>query len=266
MLRLHTLGAVSVTGTSKPLSGAATQRRRLAILALLAAAGDRGLSRDTILGLLWAETGVERARHALAQSLYALRRDLEAEDLFLGTTELRLNPALMTSDIAELEATIASGELARAIALYAGPFLDGLFVGDAPEFERWVDGERARVHALVARAVRAHASALTSAGDHAHASAAWKRLASLAPLDGSAILDVMRGLAAAGDRAGALVQARIHETLLREELEAAPDPAISALATELKSAPVAGSSVHRPAPPRSDPLYITAENGRGGHA
>jgi hypothetical protein len=52
----------------------------------------------------------------------------------------------------------------------------------------------------------------------------------------------MRGLAAAGDRAGALVQARIHETLLREELEAAPDPAISALAAELKAAPAVAAA------------------------
>src|SRR4051812_31965060 len=189
MLRLHTLGAVSVAGTPKPLSGAATQRRRLALLSLLAIAGERGLSRDTILGLLWAETGVERARHALAQSLYALKRDLDAEDLFLGTTELRLNASRMTSDIAELETLIAQGEHARAIALYTGPFLDGLFVGDAPEFERWVESERARIHALVSRTLRSHAGALTSAGDHARAAPAWKRLAALSPLDGAVILD-----------------------------------------------------------------------------
>ena len=54
MLRLHTFGGVHVTdGKGQPLSGAATQRRLLALLSVLAASGDAGLSRDNLVGLLW---------------------------------------------------------------------------------------------------------------------------------------------------------------------------------------------------------------------
>jgi serine/threonine-protein kinase len=44
----------------------------------------------------------------------------------------------------------------------------------------------------------------------------------------------MSALAAAGDRAGALKQAQVYQTLIREELEAAPNPAVIALTARLR--------------------------------
>ena len=41
---------------SGPVEGAGGQKRRLALLALLDAAGERGMSRDKLLGLLWPES------------------------------------------------------------------------------------------------------------------------------------------------------------------------------------------------------------------
>ena len=51
MLRLRTFGGLTLArDDDPPMTGAATQRRRLAILALLAVARDGGMSRDKILG------------------------------------------------------------------------------------------------------------------------------------------------------------------------------------------------------------------------
>src|SRR5687768_12299630 len=63
--------------------------RRLALLALLAAAGSRGITREKILGILWPETDEEQARHTLSQTLYLLRRETGREWVS-GTTLLRL--------------------------------------------------------------------------------------------------------------------------------------------------------------------------------
>ena len=52
-----------------------------------------------------------------------MRRDLEAESLFLGTAELRLNPQVITSDFGDLREALGRGDLDRVAALYAGPFL-----------------------------------------------------------------------------------------------------------------------------------------------
>jgi tetratricopeptide (TPR) repeat protein len=138
------------TDTLSLLSGAAVQRRPLALLAFLATAGDRGRSRDEVLLHFWPDSTPARARRVLKQTLYALRRDLGAPDLVTANGDwFRLNPAVLTSDVAELAAALNSGDIERALALYRGPFLDGVSLGDVPEFERWARSERERLVARV---------------------------------------------------------------------------------------------------------------------
>src|SRR5262249_53897976 len=94
LLRLNTLGRLFVETDGRRLTGAAAQPRRLALLALLAAAGEQGRTRDQLLAMLWPETDEERARKGLNQAIYALRQEMGADDVFLGTRDLRLNPDL----------------------------------------------------------------------------------------------------------------------------------------------------------------------------
>ena len=54
MIRISALGGLSVRQEDgNPLSGAAAQPRRMAILAMLARAGQRGITREKVLSLLW---------------------------------------------------------------------------------------------------------------------------------------------------------------------------------------------------------------------
>src|ERR1044071_10073860 len=76
MLLLRTFGGLSLENGGRPIIGAAGQRRRLAVLAVLAAAGDTPVSRDRLCALFWPDSDAERARGALKQALYALRRDV----------------------------------------------------------------------------------------------------------------------------------------------------------------------------------------------
>src|SRR5262249_40587253 len=107
MLRLRILGGLSIervaeeprsaadrsSSISAPLSGAALQRRPLALLAFLATAQGPGRTRDEILLHLWPDSTHARARNVLKQTLYALRRDLGAPDLLIADRDrLRLNP------------------------------------------------------------------------------------------------------------------------------------------------------------------------------
>ena len=141
-LRLRMLGAPSSEGSTGRLSGAAAQPKSLALLALLAAAGERGISRDKILAFLWPETETEKATHRLSQLLHALRQELKAEEVFLGRGALRLNARVVSTDVGEFREAADRGELERAVSLYGGPFLDGFYLSGAVEFERWVDLER----------------------------------------------------------------------------------------------------------------------------
>jgi DNA-binding SARP family transcriptional activator len=121
--RMQTLGGLAVFDGPRPLGGNAQQPRRLAVLAVLARSGDRGVNRDRLAALLWGDGDEERARRSLNQALYALRQELGAEDAILGTRDLRLNPELIEVDLQAFETARASGAIEEAARLYAGPFL-----------------------------------------------------------------------------------------------------------------------------------------------
>ncbi len=238
MLRLRTFGGLSIDReASEGLGGAAAQRRPLALLAMLAGAGERAVPRAKLIQQLWADSDEEKARRVLAQTVYTLRRDLGRDDLVLGTTDLRLNPDAITTDLAEFHAAIGRQEYERAVAIYRGPFLDGFYLSDAPEFERWAEEERTHLAERYRRSLRMLASEAKDRGDR-RAEAGWfRRLASVDPLDAGVALDLMRSLAASGDRSAALQHARVYETLLRQELDVPPDSSITAFATQLREAP-----------------------------
>jgi Tol biopolymer transport system component/DNA-binding SARP family transcriptional activator len=216
------------------LSGAASQPRRLALLALLAAAGEHGLTRDRMLGLLWPETDEDRARRGLNQALYALRQEVGTDDVFLGTRDVRLNPDLITSDVALFAHAVKSGRLDQAVAVYIGPFLDGFHISDAPEFERWLEEERAGLARDCATALKRLAQQATERGDRHEAAEWWRKLAAQDPLNARVAVGLMEALVAAGDRSAALHHARVYEVLMQQELEAPPDAEVLALTARIR--------------------------------
>jgi DNA-binding SARP family transcriptional activator len=245
-LSLITFGGLGILRNGAPAGGTGAQRRRLALLALLAAAGDRGMSREKLLSLLWPESDLERARKNLAQAVYALRRDLGADDLVLGTSELRLNPDLLSSDLTEFRRALAEARPADAVALYHGPFLDGIYLEEAPEFERWAEVERTALAHDYVTALERLAQGTTEQGDARGAVGYWRLLANADPLDARTALGLMGAFAAAGDRRAALQHFRVYEMLLRQELDLAPDAGVQRFADELRRDGASARSATQP--------------------
>src|SRR5690606_18240534 len=203
------------------------------------AASGGGVSRDRIVAMLWPESDDERARHALAQLLYALRGDLGPDAVTGGATALRLNADVVASDIADFREALARGDLERAVELVGGPFLDGFHLGSCPDFERWVEDERMRVARLAEEAIETLAKRAEDRGDAVAALRWWQRLASFQPYDSRIAHALMRAHVAAGDAAGAIRHARTHTALVRSQLEAEPDPAVVVYAAELTASSAA---------------------------
>ena len=265
MLRLEAFGGLRLTDAAG--GQIATARRRLALLALLAAAGERGLTRDKLVGFLWAESPGENAKHALEQQLYSLRRQC-ADDVVLGPDPLRLNPAVVESDVADFQRLLTRGALAEAAALHRGPFLDGFYLSDAPEFERWVETERARLAAEHAGALYRLAREAGSAEHYTLEIAWWRRLASLEPLSERATVGLIHAFVAAGDWTNALRQAHEYEALVRRELATAPVTEMTALVQRLRAERASGGLKRPPAPVPApaavdDRYVIEREIGRG---
>ena len=252
MLRLETFGGLTLNSDQGERP---QRRRRLAVLARLATAMDRGVSRDELLAMFWPESDGEAARHSLDQLLYEARRGIGRSPT-IGTTTLRLDPDVITCDVVDWAAALANNDLQRAVAVYRGSFLQGFNLQNSPGFERWVESVRAEFAVQYRRALESLAATASRDGRMGDAVEWWRRVVAEDRFGSRAALGLMRALADAGDRAGALEFARVHEQVVLAELEAPPDPAITTYADALRasplgarSAPIAPSVASAPPPP-----------------
>lgn len=263
--RLITFGGLRLTGLNSPLTGAAAQPRPLATLAVLASSGERGMAKARLTALLWPDRTDEQARHALAQMLYALRRDTGADTLTTATTGIvALNPAAITFDVADFRRLAAAHEHAEALALYHGPFLDGIYLNQAPDFERWVDGERADLMRTAVASAKAEADRLEGEAQHRRAAEYWAMALDPDPTAVEPRRRLIAALAAAGEFAAALEQARQHHEAMAE-LELPPADEITVLVEELRrqrrhSVPGIPAS----APASGDPHVVARESSKRG--
>jgi DNA-binding SARP family transcriptional activator/TolB-like protein len=232
---LHFLGGAWVEGPEGALPGRVAQPRRLALLALLASAGGQPISRDKLIALLWPESSPENARHSLADSVYVLSRELGVSPVVAVGNGLRLDPAVVSSDLAGFEEAVGSGNLERAVGLYKGPFLEGLYIREALEFEEWLDQERARLERALCQALERLAREAMAGGRPKEAARWLHRLVEHEPYGGRVVARLMEALAASGDLAGALQQAASHAVRMRQELDADPDPAVVEMEQTLRA-------------------------------
>jgi DNA-binding SARP family transcriptional activator len=236
MIDLHVLGTLDV-GAASP-NGArhlVTQPKRLALLVYLALAEPTGLhARDRLLALLWPEADDRSSRHSLRNALHSLRQAL-GEDAIVtrGEAFVGLDFQRLRCDALELRAHVAAGRLDDAVALWAGELLPGFHVSDVPEFERWLDQQRVDLFRAVRAAAWKRCAALEGAG--VPELDATRFAYRLDPGDEPGARRLMRLLASAGDRAGAL---QVYEDLaayFERELEAEPSAETRRLATEVRS-------------------------------
>jgi DNA-binding SARP family transcriptional activator len=132
---LNTLGGLSLNAPDGKQVGASS-RKPLAVLAVAAHAGDKGVSRRELIALLWPDLVRSKANHSLSQTLYALRRDLGDSALTIGEN-VTLNPAVVAWDVAEFRKHSNAGAVTEALNCYRGAFLDGVSFNECDDFDQW---------------------------------------------------------------------------------------------------------------------------------
>ncbi len=231
---LRTFGGLSIDADSTPWNGLANQRKALGLLAVLAVAGARGVAREKLLALFWPESDTDQARNALSQLVFRVRRDLGGEVL-LGSNELRLNPSFVSSDLEVLLRAVNEGHLERVADTYSGPFLDAVYLKDAPEFERWVADERTRFEMIFLQALEQLAHRAKREGNHFGAVQWTGRLVAADPLSSRAAMEHIEALVASGDRETALRFGRSYAALVRTQLETEPNPEVVQLLERIRT-------------------------------
>ena len=239
MIELHTFGRVELKSSNgHEIRAVLAQPKRVALLVYLAVARPRGFQRrDALIALFWPELDQERARAALRKAVHHLRRAL-GEDAIegRGDEELRVADQVVWCDAAAFESGLDEGEAESAVGLYRGPFLDAFFVPDAPEFERWMETERGRLHRRAFDATW-QVTELEERRGNAFGAAYWaRRAAGLAPADEAAIRRLMTLLDRIGDRAGALHAYEEFARRIAAELDVEPSAETRLLARAIRTA------------------------------
>jgi serine/threonine-protein kinase len=237
------LGAVDLRGAEdRQLHTVLAQPKRLALLAYLAAATPRAFhSRDTLLALLWPDLNQEHARAALRQALYVLRGALGDSVLVTcGDAVIDLDHSRLWCDVTAFDRAIDAGNRAEALTLYGGELLAGFHVSAAPEFERWLDGERTRLATRAATAAWALTDSEERRGNLIGALEWARRLLSLDRDDERALRRVISLLDQLGDRMAALRAYRDFARRIAAEYGMRPAPETAALISAIRS-PVSAS-------------------------
>jgi TolB-like protein/DNA-binding SARP family transcriptional activator/Tfp pilus assembly protein PilF len=189
-----------------------------------------------LLALFWPELDQDHARAALRQALHVVRSALGPDIVITrGDEEIGLDFARLWCDVATFDDAIAAGRFAEALDCYRGPLLEGFFISAGGEFERWLEGERARLQQAAALAARALAERCEAEGD-VHAAAEWARRAThLAPHDEASLRRLVTLLDRLGDRAGAVEAYEGFATHLGADLETEPAAETKALMAAVRT-------------------------------
>ena len=226
VFRLRVLGGFALEGDGGVPVSALPPRRSMAVLAVLAVAGDLGCTRERLLALLWPESDEAHARHGLRDALHGARHALTPASIRSTGSLLRLDSAVVDCDVQAFTRAVAAGRLADAVRACGGPLLEGFHLDGAPEFEYWLSAERARLERECVEAVEGLATSAESTGGWAEAVRWWGRAVEHDPVNSHFVLRWLDAMFAIGDRANAIRAGELHVERLREEFGLEPDPSV----------------------------------------
>lgn len=188
--------------------------------------------RDDLLYLFWPDADEGRARSNLRQLLLAVRSLPYAADLEVERTRLRWLPQ---TDAARWQRALASGDLPDPSRWPEGNLLEGFRLPHAPEFDSWLELERASLLERARVVVLETAEAAARDGRPEDALTVLDAWLLREPLDEEAVRAAMVVGNSAGRRAAALARFAAFELTLSRELGFAPERATVELAEALEA-------------------------------
>ncbi len=271
--RLRTLGRLAIVSVAGETESAASVRpRHLAVLTVLALA-PRAVPRDVLLEMFWGGETEARARHSLSNALSGLRSLLGPDAVTARRDLVELNAeSRLEVDALQFAAACEVHDDARAAELYAGDFLAGIYVADAPAFDTWTSRERSRYQRLFVELCERYVPLLERAERWVDAAALSERWLEASPRSKGAMAAVFRTHAGPNTPAAisSALQAFDRIRLLSAEYDMPIDASITTIVAELHErldrAPVFPSGAKDLAPADREPEEASARPSRRAHA
>ncbi len=231
-------------------------RKAAILVAALAVARNRSLSREYLSDLLWQEAGPDQARASLRQALSRIRQALgvNRESLEADIDTVSLSAEGWDVDIDALEAASrAAGSTGAVSFAWAEEFLSGIQVREAG-IDIWLETERQRYRQLAYTVLARHMDEAVAQQDFANVIRFGLRLLTLDPLSEAAHRNLMQAYNASGERTKALNQFRTLRNLLQGELGVEPTAETVELYNRIRD------TRHRPtAPERPKPAVASMD-------
>ena len=267
-LALALLGPIRITLDDQPVAGFDYAKVR-ALLVYLAMEHAHAQPRDAVAELLWPDQPPQVGRSSLRQALAKLRQaigDAQAEPAFLQITRetLQFNPhSHFTLDVARFEELAAptcahapaeacascAARYEAAAALYRGPFLEDAVPRDSQGFEEWALLLRERFEREAGRLLAALAGHYEHNRANADALRVARRALAIDPWHEPTHRQLMRLLAASGQRSAALAQYIHCRRVLNEDLGVEPEDTTTTLYEQIKSERGGAAEPPEAAPP-----------------
>lgn len=233
MLQLQFLGGFAAAlvpdkstcpcANSAAIEGFISQKSR-ALLAYLALE-PRPHNREILAELLWSGVLPHRALGNLRVVLSNLRK-LVPDYVIIDQDTVAFDATRpFWLDVQAFESAFTDGSvdaLRRAVALYRGELLDGVYMRDAQLYDDWVLVERERLRQLLLHSLHRLSDALAARGEYTASIEIATRLLAQDPWREEAHRTLMRLLALTGQRTAALAQYKTCRRMLAEELKLAP--------------------------------------------
>lgn len=227
-----------------------------ALLAYLSIENDKPQRRETLIGLLWPEQPEKEARHSLSQALLKLRQAIDRDNSVIladrntvqlnPTADIELNTAVFTTHLHQCQThSHAQAELCEscmglretAVSLYKGPFLAGLSLPDAPQFEQWQTQQREQYHRQMMDTLATLTTYHQQRGEFVQAIQYAQQQLVYEPWLEETHRQLMMLFARTGQRSLALKQYQQCRAILQQEFNTAVSPETETLSHQIKLRP-----------------------------
>ena len=253
-LEIRLLGGFELAREGRTLDQLPLRAAR-SLFAYLVLNRERPHTRDLLAGTFWPEFDDSRARRRLSQALWQIRTTLGEEVggryLIGGADTIRFDPdGEFTLDVDEFETALDADDIARAVEIYRGDLLAGLY-------DDWLFADQDRLRSRFVQALERLTESELSRGDLEGALVHARRLATDDEFNEEAHRRVMRIAVLLGRHHEAIRQFEECRRILSEELGSRP----SAETVALYEATLADrdSGGHAALPREGSPLFEDAD-------
>lgn len=214
------------------------------------AASSEPVSRQHLSFLFWADQPERLARRNLNRLLSYVNHKLPHPDLLNIQDEwLQLNFELCRSDLLDFYRLSRALDQSSLHAVLDGvklPMLDGFYLDDSPEYDRWVSEERSQCEQAVLQAFANSARQALRAKDYSRAITAASRYLQIDNLVEEIHRLLMQAYLGTGNRSAALQQFEQLAVELERELGVEPLPETQALHQAIRSGNYTPAAIHQP--------------------